>query len=54
MCCPLQVHLLSGTSPAKQPPTCIQRRTPGLEYFVEHSGGHLYILTNAGALAAVL
>lgn len=27
-------------------PVCIQPRTPGLEYFVEHHHGHLLILTN--------
>ena len=28
-------------------PRVVQRRTPGLEYFVEHNGGQLYILSNA-------
>ena len=28
-------------------PRLVQRRTPGLEYFVEHNGGQLYILSNA-------
>ena len=31
------------------PPRLVQRRTPGLQYFVEHHAGSLLILTNGGA-----
>ncbi|EFN57461.1 hypothetical protein CHLNCDRAFT_51004 [Chlorella variabilis] len=47
-----EVHLLpadlrgSGTAVAVGP-RLVQQRTPGLEYFVEHSCGQLYILSNA-------
>lgn len=31
-----EVHLLDAQSPASSPPLLVQRRRPGLEYFVEH------------------
>lgn len=42
----LQVHLLSTSNPSSAP-QLVQRRMPGLEYFVSHHEGHLIILTNA-------
>ena len=46
----LQVHLLSCADP-NQPLRLVQSRTAGLEYFVSHSQGQLYILTNANGAA---
>ena len=46
----LQVHLLSTSSP-HSPIALIQQRLPGLEYFVAHSKGQLFILTNAHGAA---
>jgi protease II len=46
----LQVHLLSCADP-DQPLRLVQPRTAGLEYFVAHSQGQLYILTNANGAA---
>jgi protease II len=43
----MQVHLLDPQRPEKAALTCIQTRRPGLEYYVEHHSGRLYILTNA-------
>jgi protease II len=42
-----QVHLIdaAGSSSASYP-VCVQSRTAGLEYFVEHWRGHLLLLTN--------
>jgi protease II len=43
----MQVHLVD----AKNPRGRIQRvecRRPNVEYYVEHHGGYLYILTNSG------
>lgn len=42
---PPQVHLLDAQD-VSAPPICVQRRQPGLEYFVEHHKGHLLLLTN--------
>ena len=42
----LQVHLLDCTNPL-QPLKLVQSRIPGLEYFVAHCKGQLFILTNA-------
>ncbi|KAK9829496.1 hypothetical protein WJX72_006207 [[Myrmecia] bisecta] len=42
-----EVHILDAVRPSSAP-ICIQPRRQGLEYFVEHQGGFLYILTNAG------
>jgi len=41
----LQVHMLDA-SQRDAVPMCIQRRTAGREYFVEHWHGHLLLLTN--------
>ncbi len=46
----LQVYLLSCADP-DQPLRLVQPRTAGLEYFVSHSQGQLYILTNADGAA---
>jgi len=46
----LQVHLLSCANP-DQPLKLVQPRTANLEYFVSHSQGQLYILTNANGAA---
>lgn len=40
-----QVWLLDAQDPQALP-VCVQQRTPGLEYFVEHHHGHLLLLTN--------
>lgn len=42
-----QVRLLLAGAP-RASPRLVQARAPGLEYFVEHSAGQLYILSNAG------
>lgn len=34
-------------APATAEPRLVQARTPGLEYFVEHNSGQLYLLSNA-------
>ena len=44
------MHLLSCADP-DQPLRLVQPRTAGLEYFVSHSQGQLYILTNANGAA---
>ena len=44
------MHLLSCADP-NQPLKLVQPRTAGLEYFVSHSQGQLYILTNANGAA---
>ncbi len=44
------MHLLSCADP-DQPLRLVQPRTAGLEYFVAHSQGQLYILTNANGAA---
>ncbi|KAL3150348.1 hypothetical protein ABBQ32_000191 [Trebouxia sp. C0010 RCD-2024] len=41
-----EVHLLSTSNPSNAP-RVVQRRIPGLEYFLSHHRGHLIILTNA-------
>lgn len=46
-CLPYQVHLLDARDPWHSRSRCVQPRNPGLEYFVEHHAGQLYILTNA-------
>ncbi|DBB12992.1 TPA: hypothetical protein ACH3X3_005734 [Trebouxia sp. C0006] len=45
-----EVHLLSCANP-DQPLKLVQPRTANLEYFVSHSQGQLYILTNANGAA---
>lgn len=40
-----QVHLLDGLD-SQAFPLCVQPRSPGLEYFVEHQAGHLLLLAN--------
>ena len=40
------MHLLDCSNPL-EPPKLVQSRIPGLEYFVAHSKGQLFILTNA-------
>ena len=40
------MHLLPAVHPLA-PPRLVQRRSPGLEYFVEHVGGQLYILSSS-------
>ena len=42
----LQVHLLSTSNPSS-PPQLVQPRIAGLEYFISHRQGQLFILTNA-------
>lgn len=44
--CSIQVHILPAIDPGSHP-RCIQPRCEGLEYFLEHRQGHLYILSNA-------
>ena len=41
-----QVHLVSTHQPAETP-VCVAQRQPGVQYFVEHHGSHLFIMTNA-------
>jgi protease II len=41
-----QVHLVDAAQPDR-PPRLVQRRAPGLQYFLEHHFGRLIILTNA-------
>ncbi|CAL8468479.1 g8019 [Coccomyxa elongata] len=43
-----EVHILDANNPWHHSKTCIQPRSHGCEYFVEHHRGHLYILTNQG------
>ncbi|KAK9844288.1 hypothetical protein WJX74_000467 [Apatococcus lobatus] len=43
-----EVHLLATNQPWTNGLTCVQPRQEGLEYFVEHHQGWLYILTNLG------
>ncbi len=40
-----QVHLISTRQP-EAAPICVARRQPGVQYFVEHHGSHLFIMTN--------
>lgn len=48
----VQVYLLDAQDNHSMS-VCVQARTPGLEYFVEHYKGHLLLLTNkSGASAA--
>lgn len=42
----MQVHILEAGDPWLRSKTCIQPRSDGCEYFVEHHRGELYILTN--------
>ncbi|BDA43568.1 Prolyl endopeptidase-like [Coccomyxa sp. Obi] len=41
-----EVHILDANNPWHYSNTCIQPRSYGCEYFVEHHRGQLYILTN--------
>lgn len=41
----VQVHLVDAHDSQSQP-VCVQARSPGLEYFVEHVNNHLLLLTN--------
>ena len=41
-----QVHIVNAAQPVR-PPRLVQRRAPGLQYFLEHQFGCLVILTNA-------
>ena len=43
----LQVHLLDSSDPWNAKPVVVQPRQRGVEYFVEHHDGTLYIMTNA-------
>ncbi|KAK9864098.1 hypothetical protein WJX84_007913 [Apatococcus fuscideae] len=43
-----EVHVLDAGRPWESQLTCVQPRQEGLEYFVEHHEGWLYILTNQG------
>ena len=43
----LQVHLLDSYDPWNAKPVVVQPRQQGVEYFVEHHDGTLYIMTNA-------
>ena len=42
----MQVHLISTQQPDASA-VCVARRQPGVQYFVEHHGSHLFIMTNA-------
>lgn len=58
----LQVHLLdTRRAPGPAALQCVAPRRPHVQYFVEHAGSHLYVLTNAapnefdgGRVSAVL
>lgn len=44
----MQVHILDALDPWHSSKMCIEPRSEGCEYFVEHHSGQLYILTNEG------
>ena len=49
-----QVHLLDAHQPWNGELLCVEPRQAGLEYFVEHHSGRLYILAAAGSQEYVL
>ncbi len=43
----LQVTVLDAHDPWHAKPILVQAREQGVQYFLEHHGGHFYIMTNA-------